>query len=139
MKVRFLRDEQIFHPDIVGRDYAETLRNVATVRDQFNRGDLNGREMRERIWIWVNAGYVMDHPEAWRLVLIGMAEPVDEECMRKLGPEVCANVDALLRKYDKLRVAQLSGDPKLDASDKQAERILQREEESKRGSLFLTN
>ena len=139
MKVRFNRDEQIFNPDIVGRDHAETLRNVATVRDQFNRGELTGREMRERIWIWVKGGYVLDHPEAWRLVLIGMAEPVDEECMRKLGPDVCASVDSLLRKYDKLRVAQLSGDPNLDATDKQAERILQREEETKRSSVFLSN
>lgn len=34
---------------------------------------------------WYEIGHVIEHPQAWRLVQQGVAEPLDEECEAKAG------------------------------------------------------
>ena len=62
----------------------------------------------------VPAGYVIEHPDAWRLVNQGTATAADAECEAKaaLTPE------QKVRRYERqkaLEAGQLTGDPKLDA------------------------
>jgi hypothetical protein len=65
----------------------------------------------------VPAGYVIEHPDAWRLVKQGTAEAADPECEAKcpMTPE------QKVRRYERqkaLEAGQLTGDPKLDAPKK---------------------
>lgn len=61
----------------------------------------------------VPANYVIEHPDAWRLVRQGTAKPADDECEKKAGLTPADKV----RRYERqiaLEAGKLSGDPKLD-------------------------
>jgi hypothetical protein len=61
----------------------------------------------------VPAGFVIEHPEAWRLVKQGTAKAADPECEAK----VPMTADQKIRRYERqkaLEAGKLTGDPKLD-------------------------
>jgi hypothetical protein len=61
----------------------------------------------------VPAGYILDHPDAWRLVRQGTAKAADDECEKRAGMTPAEKV----RRYERqiaLEAGKLSGDPKLD-------------------------
>lgn len=65
----------------------------------------------------VPAGYVIEHPDAWRLVRQGTAEAADDECESKAAMTPQQKV----RRYERqkaLEAGQLTGDPKFDAVKK---------------------
>lgn len=65
----------------------------------------------------VPAGYVIEHPDAWRLVRQGTAESADDECEAKAG----MTPEQKVRRYERqkaLEAGQLTGDPKFDAVKK---------------------
>lgn len=64
MKARIIRDDM--------QSTSQTAGISLTVID-----DRSGRQ--RRYW---RAGAVVDHPRAYRLVQMGVAEPVDDECIR---------------------------------------------------------
>lgn len=59
-------------------------------------------------------GTEIDHPDAWRLVKLGVAKPSDEECQAaaNLTEEEIAKRAA---KYEKLNSGRATGDKRLDA------------------------
>ncbi|TXH56422.1 MAG: hypothetical protein E6Q97_06480 [Desulfurellales bacterium] len=62
----------------------------------------------------VPAGFVIDHPECWKLVKIGTAKPADEECKEAAG----MTPEQMVRRYQRqklLEAGKLTGDPKFDA------------------------
>lgn len=75
--------------------------------------------------VWSPAGTEIEHPEAWRLPLMGVAEPVDEECknavnaalerrrLPALTPEALAERAA---KYERLNSGRATGDKQFDAA-----------------------
>jgi hypothetical protein len=67
----------------------------------------------------VPAGYVIEHPDAWRLVRQGTAKPADDDCRVRAG----VSPEDMIRKHDRqilLEAGKLTGDPKFDAPDKEA-------------------
>lgn len=61
----------------------------------------------------VPAGYVIEGPDAWRLVRQGTAEAADDECEAKAGMTPAEKV----RRYERqkaLEAGKLTGDPKID-------------------------
>lgn len=62
-------------------------------------------------------GHPIDHPECWRLVTMGVAEPDDDECRAKAGmtPEKTAAAKAA---YERLSKGMSTGDARFDARDK---------------------
>jgi hypothetical protein len=61
------------------------------------------------------AGTVVDHPEAWRLVRMGVAEPVDDEC-REAANVSEERLKVLAAKYERLNKGMGTGDPRYDAA-----------------------
>lgn len=64
----------------------------------------------------VPAGYVIDHPDAWRLVRQGTAKAADDECKKRAN----MTSDQLIHRYERqklLEAGKLTGDPELDAPD----------------------
>jgi hypothetical protein len=61
----------------------------------------------------VPAGYVLEHPDAWRLVQQGTATAADEACEEKCG----MTPEQKVRRYERqkaLEAGKLTGDPKID-------------------------
>lgn len=60
------------------------------------------------------AGTVVEHPDAWRLVRMGVARPADEEC--RLAANVSEErLQVLAAKYERLNKGMGTGDPRYDA------------------------
>lgn len=61
------------------------------------------------------AGTEIEHPDAWRLVRLGVAEPADDECatVANVPPEDLARRAA---KYDKLAAGRATGDRTVDVA-----------------------
>lgn len=59
------------------------------------------------------AGTEIDHPDAWRLVHLGVAEPLDEECQEVAGltPDEIAEREA---RYRALEAGRATGDRQHD-------------------------
>lgn len=110
MKCKFLRDMEVTHPDL--KSHAD-IRELA---NQFHSGQISQEQYRERMRITVKAGAVIDHPKAYQLVQMGVAEPVDQECKNRANiPE--RKFPDIFEAYDRLDSAQITGDPRFDASD----------------------
>ena len=111
MKAKFLRDgEEITHPDL------KSQRDVIELRRLLDTEQITPQEWRDRMFLTTRKGTIIDHPHAHRLVMMGMAEPADQECLNivkrlRIDPEVTAEGQ------DRTRNAQLTGDPDLDRDE----------------------
>lgn len=78
------------------------------------------RPYRVPFTIMFPTGTEIEHPDAWRLVRMGVADPVDDECREAAGltPEQIAERQA---RYEKLEAGRATGDPKFDAPTDTAE------------------
>jgi hypothetical protein len=61
----------------------------------------------------VPAGFVIEHPEAWRLVKQGTAKAADEECEKRM-PMTPEQRNRRYERQKALEAGKLTGDPKLD-------------------------
>lgn len=71
MKVKLLRDMERLNPEW-SREKAEEARTKGERYDTPHTID-------------APAGTEIEHPDAWRLVVLGHAEPIDEEATRRAG------------------------------------------------------
>lgn len=110
MKAKLLHEAEITHPALKSLDDIQRLQHELLSRK------ISSDEYRRRRSIVAKAGTVIDHPEAWRLVCHGQAEPFDQECIDRVGQATLKKLDRLAKKYELLETAQLSGTP-IDASD----------------------
>jgi hypothetical protein len=72
-----------------------------------------------RLHRMVPAGYIIDHPDAWHLVVQGTAKAADEECEAKAA----MTSDQTIRRYERqiaLENGELTGDPKIDVPHKRS-------------------
>lgn len=82
MRVRLLRDTDIRHPDLCGPD---GRRKRQALLLQHMQGKLSREQIGQRLMVRVPAGHIVDHPDAFRLVQLGAAEPVDRESILAAG------------------------------------------------------
>ena len=122
MKCRLLRDEQITHPDL------KNFEDFKAIAAEFHSGEISRDEYLEKTRCDVKAGTIIDHPQAFWLVAMGRAEPVDAECTRAAAARMAgrngsfdADLIAAAEAADRLDAAQVTGDPQLDATDAQVE------------------
>jgi hypothetical protein len=107
MKARLLRDEEITHPRL------KSVADVVAWRKKLDLEEISPQEWRAGMFLQVKAGTVVDHPHAHRLVLMGMAEPYDQECKARCE-RLNVDVDLTAEAQDRVRQAQLTGDPAYD-------------------------
>lgn len=117
MKARLLREQEITHPDlIVPGDPAATVRKRQELMHLATSGQISFTEYKQRLSIVAPPGHIIDNPEAWRLVQLGIAEPADNECIR-----ACATflgmTDSLQEASQRLDDAQATGLQQFDAAD----------------------
>ena len=123
MKAKLLRDELITHPDLKSHDDIKALDHL------IHSGQIGPDEYLKRRRAAAKAGTVIDHPRAWELVTMGIAEPVDQECVNRAAMAMpgAISLDAKIQNaaegMDRLESAQVTGDPKIDATDEQAEQL----------------
>ena len=110
MKAKLLFDKEITHPDL------KSAEHLHAVIDKQRRGQLTKEAFRQATRVLAKAGHVIDHPEAWRLVEMGIAEPADQECVNAVDEAKLKKLHRLAAKAELLDVAQASGTP-IDASD----------------------
>lgn len=110
MKARMLREEEITHPNL------KTPADVTAWRAKLNREEITPQEWREGMFLRVKAGTVIDHPHAYKLCQMGMAEPHDQECLDRCN-RLRLDLDAAAAGQDRIRNAQLTGDPRYDRSN----------------------
>jgi len=113
MKAKLIVEREITHPDIKSIDDFKNLIHLQL------SGKINGEEFRRRSRVVGTIGTVIDHPEAWRLVEMGIAEPVDQECIDRVCANKLAKLDRLKVRAERLEVAQATGIAALDATDEQ--------------------
>jgi hypothetical protein len=130
MKCRLIRDELITHPDLKCWD------DVHALGRQLHDGTITADQFNQRIRIAAPAGTIIDHPQAYLLVAMGRAEPCDEECKSRAAgimPEGHGDFDfklaAAFEAADRLDNAQITGDPKFDATPEQVELMKKAREE----------
>lgn len=122
MKAKLLRDELITHPNIKSFDHLKALAG------RLHRGEISKAQFNARTHLAAKAGTIIDHPQAFQLVALGRAEPVDDECRKRAamalpGGEV--DFDAALANAveaaDRTDDCQVTGDPEFDATPEQVE------------------
>lgn len=126
MKAKLIVARPVTHPDLIVTnhlgviDAAATHRKIQAVRNRIHQGEISAREAKSLLQIEAAAGTVIDHPAAYLLVGLGIAEPADAECKAR-----CEAIEHRLPRIqaaaDKLAKAQLTGDPTHDATNEQAE------------------
>ena len=123
MKAKLFRDELITHPDLKSHD------DIKALEHEIHSGQIGVEEYNRRRRAAVKAGTVIDHPQAWQLVAMGIAEPVDQECVNRaaLAMPGAISLDAKIANavegMERLESGQVTGDPKVDATDAQAEQL----------------
>ncbi|WP_010584454.1 hypothetical protein [Schlesneria paludicola] len=123
MKCRLLRDELITNPELKGW---EDLRALV---DQFHAGEITAAEFDAKRQVTAPAGTVIEHKDAWLLVAMGRAEPVDQACAERANRVMpgSASLDvkivAAAEASDQLELAQMTGNPQFDASPGQIEAL----------------
>lgn len=110
MQARMLRQEEITHPAL------KSQADVIELRRKLDAQEISPQEWRAGMFCTVAAGTVIDHPHAHQLVMMGMAEPHDKECADRCK-RLNLNVTLLAEAQDRVRNAQLTGDPAFDRDD----------------------
>lgn len=123
MKAKLLRDELITHPDLKSHD------DIKTLEHEIHSGQIGVEEYNRRRRAAVKAGTVIDHPQAWQLVAMGIAEPVDQECVNRAALAMPGAISLEMKIANaaegmgRVESAQVTGDPRYDATDEQAEQL----------------
>lgn len=76
MKARLLRD-CIKIPDGVTQEQLDEF------RAKRNAGEITNEDFKAATEEFAPKGTIIDHPDAWKLVKLGQAEPADEECEKR--------------------------------------------------------
>ena len=88
MKVKLIRPATTLNPQWSSAE-------AARCRDQGKKYDVSHSIPRE-------AGYVIDHPDAWKLIRAGYAEPEDDESRERAGLTP-AQIQAAIKGQDKIQ------------------------------------
>lgn len=121
MKCKLLRDELITHPDLKSFD------DIKKLAELVHTGKISADEYDRRSRVTVKAGTVIDHPYAWQLVAMGMAEPYDQECKNRAESAMPGSIplelkiEAAVAGLQRTEDAQVIGDPAHDATPEQVE------------------
>ena len=117
MKARLLREQEITHPDlIVPGDPSATVQKRKELMHLATSGQITFAEYKQRLSIVAPPGHIVENPEAWRLVQLGIAEPADNECMRTCETFL-GMADSLQEASQRLEDAQATGLQQFDAAD----------------------
>ena len=73
MKCKLLRDEMVRNQKITKAERNALVQKLIA-------GKITRKQMSEQLSQLAKAGTVIDHPRAFRLVQLGVAEPADNEC-----------------------------------------------------------
>jgi hypothetical protein len=126
MKVRFLDDTDITHPDLMVMDKTTgefdpeaTGRAVNALIQKAAAGEISGEEFKTRRQIRMSKGQVWSHSLAWAHVHSGVAEPYDA-ASKQICKAIMKKLDVIQAAQARTARAQLTGSA-LDASDAQVE------------------
>lgn len=59
---------------------AQQVNNPKFSQQAFDQMRKAGRAYSQKKWVWQDPGFVVDHPDVWKLVFMGTAKAADEEC-----------------------------------------------------------
>lgn len=93
MRVRLTRDQWV-------RDVKMTKADRHALVDRFLKGEMSRRELSDQLRRFAPAGTIIDHPAAFRLVQLGVAEPEDQEakiCSGFTESQIAAAQEASVR------------------------------------------
>jgi hypothetical protein len=113
VKAKLIVEREITHPDLKSTDDLKRLIHLQL------SGQINGDEFRRRARVVGTVGTVIDHPDAWRLVEMGIAEPFDQECLDRVDANKLKKLERLAQRAEKLEYAQATGITALDATAEQ--------------------
>lgn len=91
-------------------------RNPEFDYQEFSRCLRAGLPYRVDIDIVIQKGVIIDAPDSWKLVVLGAAEPADEECRIASGMLTDEEMAVRVASHDKLRRGMLSNKPEENAS-----------------------
>jgi hypothetical protein len=124
MQAKLIRDAEITHPDL------KTFDDIRDLAAKFHNGEIGPDEYRAKSRIEVKAGTIIDHPKAFWLVTMGLAEPVDEQCKKAAACRMAGgqatfdgNLAAAIEGAERMEKAQITGDPMHDLSDNEVEKM----------------
>jgi len=126
MRAKLIRSQEITHPDLMIMrggvlDQEATLRARQVQMNLCASRQITWDEYKRRTSIRAQEGHIVDHPGAYYLVMMGAAEPYDDECRQKCGM-TAPKIEAALIAGEKLHKAQLTGQRQHDAADGDAEK-----------------
>ena len=73
MKARLTRQQEIRNVNLTKAQRKKLI-------TQFQAGELSRQELSDQLKTVAEAGTIIDHPKAYMLVRLGVAEPADDEC-----------------------------------------------------------
>ncbi len=73
--------------------------------------------------IWLEKGAEISDPQAWMLVLVGVAEPVDKECQEASGNPSDNELTRRILNYEKVDRGMSTGKVKFDGDGEPGKRI----------------
>ncbi len=112
MKAKLLFDQEITNPAL------KSLDDLSALRAKLHAGVISATEYDAGRKCLAVAGTVIDNPQAFGLVLMGIAEPADQECIDRVGQARLRRMSLRVDAAEKLDVAQATG-TKADATDEQ--------------------
>lgn len=73
--------------------------------------------------IWIEKGAEINDPQAWMLVLVGVAEPVDKECQECSGNPSDNDLTRRIMEYEKVDRGMSTGKARFDSDGEPGKRI----------------
>lgn len=130
MEARLTRPAVQVHPDLRGPDGKQKRRQIIA---RYFREKLHDKTwLKQQLFVAVPAGTVVSHPQAWRLVKLGKAEPVDFECRAAAGYSE-GQIEAAQLAGEALERAQATGLEEWDATDDEADAAIAKQFETLNG------
>lgn len=109
MKCTLLRPMQVLNPEYSEQERLNAIRS--------------GRPYRVPRDRWLEKGAEIDDPQAWLLVRLGVAKPVDQECMTASGNLSDDEMTRRIIGYEKVDRGISTGKAKFDGSGEPGKRI----------------
>lgn len=112
---------------------AELLREMPRVNPAWSEKDLHAAQKARRPYhvpqyVPAPAGTIIDDPDCWRLVMIGVAKPADDDC-REAAPLSDEEIAERARRYDRLDKGRATGDRRYDADPEPGEAEFEADED----------
>lgn len=112
---------------------AELIREMPRVNPAWSETALNAarkarRPYRVPQYVPAPAGTVIDDPDCWRLVMLGVAKPADDEC-REAAPLSDEEIAERARRYDRLDKGRATGDPRYDSEPEPGEGVAEADDD----------